>query len=542
MKISLEKDIGQKILLAFRGKDHLPGSTLEAIHLYRPGGFTLFRSENITSPAQVRQLTQSLQQIAQMEGLPPFLIACDQEGGQLMAIGEGTTCLPGNMALGAAGSQELAYQAGMVLGCELAALGINVNYAPCCDVNSNPYNPVIGTRSFGEDPHSVAALASAMIAGIQACGVAATAKHFPGHGDTSQDSHYSLPSIPHSLERLRQVELPPFMRAAQSGVRLVMSAHLALPSLIGRDDLPATLSPDILKGLLRRNLDFQGVILSDAMDMKAIRQGGSLGEEAVQAVAAGVDLLLLTTDQADHRRVVQSLLNAFRTGLLDTAEVSTSLARIRALKQWLAEGPPQPDLSLVGCAQHRAIAAEIATRSVTLVRDKVHLLPLKLESDHRLAIVLPKPVDLTPADTSSYIVHSLPQVMRTFHDSVDDFILPHNPHDQDIVPLLQQIQGYHAVIIGTLNAYEQTGQANLVQAVLGTGIPTIVVGMRMPSDLIAFPQASTYLCTYSLLEPSMLALAKVLFGRFAPLGHLPVSIPGLYPQGHGETFGGLAGR
>ncbi|HEX7432067.1 MAG TPA: glycoside hydrolase family 3 N-terminal domain-containing protein, partial [Anaerolineaceae bacterium] len=216
--------IGQKILLAFKGKKPTPGITA-ALQKYRPAGLTLFRSLNINNPAQVRALTGALQQLAQDFDLPPLLIATDQEGGQLMAIGKGTTPLPGNMALGATGSTELARRAGEVLGSELAAMGINVNYAPSCDVNINPHNPVIGTRSFGEKPDQVASLAAAIINGMQSQGVAAVAKHFPGHGDTAADSHHGLLSVPHDLDRLQQVEFPPFRAAVEAGVKLVMSAH-----------------------------------------------------------------------------------------------------------------------------------------------------------------------------------------------------------------------------------------------------------------------------------------------------------------------------
>ncbi len=235
-----------------------------------------------------------------------------------MAVGEGTTQLPGNMALGATGSAELARKAGEVLGQELAAMGINVNYAPSCDVNINPQNPVIGIRSFGENPEDVARLAGAMIEGIQSQGVAATAKHFPGHGDTAGDSHHGLPSVPHNIERLEQVEFPPFRAAIDADVKLMMTAHLALPALDGPDAPPATLSRRILHGLLREELGFEGVIVTDAMDMGAIRQGKALGEDAVRAVAAGADLLLLTSNPDDQRCVYESLLKlppAWQIGL-----------------------------------------------------------------------------------------------------------------------------------------------------------------------------------------------------------------------------------
>ena len=530
---SLEQVIGQKILLAFLGKDSLPFPAQEAIRRYKPAGFSLFRALNIDSPAQVLQLTTELQRLALEAGLPLLLIGADQEGGQLMAIGEGATPLPGNLSLGAAGSVDLARQAGEVLGRELAAMGININYAPSCDVNINPLNPVIGTRSFGEDPQQVAGLAAAMIQGIQSCGVAATAKHFPGHGDTSSDSHMGIPVVTHSLERLRRVELPPFSAAIRSGAKLVMASHLALPAVDGREDLPATLSPAILRGLLREELGFQGVIVTDAMDMGAIRQGEALGDEAVRAAKAGADLLLLTAVPEDHHRVRSSLMQASREGSLGREQIERSHQRILTLKTWLAAQPPPPALSVVGCAEHRAVADRIAEASITLVRNDAGLLPLPSTNDLRLAVVLPRPIDLTPADTSSYIIPQLAEALRRYPPGVTEIIVPHEPSQQDIAAVLDQLDRHDLVILGTLNAFTQPGQSDLARAILATGIPTVIVALRMPYDLAAFPQAKTYLCTYSIQEPSLRALARVLFDPVKLHGRLPVTIPGLYPLGFG---------
>jgi beta-N-acetylhexosaminidase len=363
--VNIETSIGQKILLAFAGQAPTP-EIIAALKSYRPGGLTLFRSLNIENPAQVRRLTDDLQRIALDLDLPPLLIGVDQEGGQLMAIGEGTTPLPGNMALGATGSADLARKAGAVLGRELAAMGVNVNYAPSCDVNINPDNPVIGIRSFGENPAEVARLASAMTEGIQSAGVAATAKHFPGHGDTGGDSHHGLPSVPHDLQRLQQVEFPPFRAAIQAGVKLVMTAHLALPALDGPDAPPATLSRRILHELLREELGFTGVTVTDAMDMKAIRQGDGLGEAAVQAAAAGADLLLITSNPKTSAalREPEQAVPQRPVG----TRIHTPIHRAHSVPQALA-GTGFP----AGSKRHRlrtasSGAAEIAERSITLVR------------------------------------------------------------------------------------------------------------------------------------------------------------------------------
>ncbi|HZU21935.1 MAG TPA: glycoside hydrolase family 3 N-terminal domain-containing protein, partial [Terriglobales bacterium] len=266
MALTLEQAAGQRFLLSFKGKERPPEELQAALARQHVGGIVLFRAKNMGTLEQLRELTAALQKTAADAGQPPLLIGADQEGGQLMAIGDATP-FPGNLALGATRSEKLAQRVGQALGRELAAVGINIDFAPVCDVNINPANPVVGTRSFGEDPKLVGRLAAAMVKGLQSAGVAATAKHFPGHGDTGSDSHHAAPVLPHDLKRVRRVELPPFQAAIDAGAKLVMTAHIVLPALNGGTDTPATLSPQILKGLLRKKLGFDGVIVTDAMDM-----------------------------------------------------------------------------------------------------------------------------------------------------------------------------------------------------------------------------------------------------------------------------------
>ena len=270
------------------------------------------------------------------------------------------------------------------------------------------------------------------------------------------------------------------------------------------------------------------MIVTDAMDMHAIRQGEFLGEDAVRAVNAGADLLLLTSDPGDQERVHRALIQAAQDNALDVDEIHASANRIATLKDWISKHITSPDLSTIGCLEHQKVADEIAVQSITLVRDQDNLLPLHLNSDQRIAVVIPKPQDLTPADTSSYIVPALASSLRAYHQNLDEFIVPYAPAEKDISAVVQQLKQYDLIIVGTLNAYNQPGQQTLVQEILKTGIPTVVVALRLPYDLAAFPEAPTYVCTYSILEPSMRALAKAVFGHGEIKGHLPVAIPGLY--------------
>jgi len=527
--MELDRAVGQKLMVAFVGTEPDEG-ILKAVREWGVGGITLFRALNVESPAQVRRLTTALQAAAAEAGQPPLLIAADQEGGQLVAIG-GTTPLPGNMALGATGSADLARRAGEVLGRELAAMGVNVNYAPVCDVNSNPRNPVIGVRSFGEDPAEVARLGAAMVEGLQSAGVAATAKHFPGHGDTEADSHFDLPVVHHDRERLERVEWVPFRAAVQAGVRLVMTTHVAFPRLNDGLPLPSTLSPSLLRGVLRREMGFGGVVISDAMDMAALGQKDDLVVDGIAAVRAGVDLLLLDADVAVQRAVRAGLLRAAERRLLDPTDVVGSAERVLTLKRWLA-GQPQPPLEVVGCAEHLALAGEIGARSVTLVRDEAALLPLRLSPDARLAAVVVRPADLTPADTSSYVTCRLAEALRRYHPAVDEFVLPHAPAEEDVAALREQAGRYDLFIVGTVNGFQEPRQAAVVRALLEEGARVIAVALRLPYDLLAYPDVPTYLCTYSIHEPSMDGLARGLWGEIPFRGRLPVSIPGMYPLGH----------
>lgn len=524
MALTLEQAAGQKFLLSFVGKEKPPKELLEIFRRHHVGGVVLFRHKNMGSLAEVRALTALLQKVAGESRQTPLLIAADQEGGQLMAVGEATP-FPGNMALGATRSPRLAYRVGRALGRELAALGINVNFAPVCDVNNNPRNPVIGTRSFGEDPRLVASLSAAFIRGLQSSGVAATAKHFPGHGDTSSDSHRGAPILRHDLKRIRSVELVPFRAAIRAHVGLVMTAHIIMPALNGNaPDLPATLSPDVLRSVLRKQLGFKGVIVSDALDMHALEQGEAYIGETLAAAAAGNDLLLFNHELARFQPAYENLLQAARRRLISANEMQASARRILALKKW-TQRVSQPPIAAIGCQEHRRLAEEVAQKSITLVRNRAGVLPLWLSADKKIAVVTPRPQDLTPADTSSYIKPELAGAVRRYHEQVSDFSVGLDPASSEIEDLTRKLADYDVVIMGTINAIDHPGQARLVNRILKKSPLAITVALRMPYDVAAYPSVSTYLCTYSVLPTSMEALAAAIFGRIPFRGQLPTTIP-----------------
>jgi beta-N-acetylhexosaminidase len=525
------------LMLAFLGRQ-LPPEMAARLRDAPAAGVTLFRHHNVDSPAQVRDLTASLQDAASEGGWAsekePILVAADQEGGQLQGLGNDLTPFAGNMALGAVGDEALAERVARAMGSELRAVGVNVSYSPCCDVATNPSNPAIGIRSFGDDPGEVARLAAATVRGMRASGVAATAKHFPGLGDIGADSHEALDTLPHDRTRLDQVELPPFRAAISAGVDLVMSAHVGVPALTGDPMLPATLARHVMHDLLRGELGFRGLSITDALDMGALAQGGGQAHAVVAAVKAGVDLLLCAADEGARQRIEAALREPESAGAFHAKALQASLDRQRALRRWLG-GFDRPDLDVVASPVHLALARELARRSITVVRDSAGLIPLRLPAGARVAAIMPAPRDLTPADTSSTVQPMLADAVRQRHAEVDEFVVRHPPTDAEIAGLRARATAgdFDLLLIGTISASLDTQQARLVRALLSTGVPTITVALRTPWDLAGYPDAATHVCTYGILRPSLDALVDVLWGDAPGVGRLPVGIEGLYPRGHG---------
>jgi beta-N-acetylhexosaminidase len=520
-----------RVMLAFEG-ERLPGWLRRRLREGPAAGVTLFHHANVRSPAQVRELTDEIRAAA-LGDLPP-LVAADQEGGQLNALGEGTTPFPGNMALGATGDEHLAERVGRAVGRELRALGVTVNYAPCLDVATNPANPALGVRSFGADPDLVGRLGAAFVRGVRSAGVAATAKHFPGGGDAARDTHHGLASLAHAPERFAAVELVPFRAAVEAGADVVMSGHFAAPALTGSPTLPATLSAAVMSRLLRRDLGFHGVSITDALDMGALGQGEALLIEVVAAVRAGVDLLLCAPDRRALRRIEDGLRRAAERGLFEPAGLRRSGDRVTRLRRRLG-AVAAPGLEVVGCRDHQALAREVAERAITLVRNEVAILPIEArrEGGLRVVAVMPAPRDLTPADTSSTVPAGLAAALRRRFASVREVVTSNPPTDDEIAAVRELAPGHDLVVVGTMNAAAGDGQASFVAALLGGETPVVTVALRTPYDLAAYPAAATHVCTYSILPPSLEALADALVGAIPFRGRLPAAVPGLHAAGHG---------
>lgn len=303
--------------------------------------------------------------------------------------------------------------------------------------------------------------------------------------------------------------------------------HYSVPSITGRPDLPTSVSSEAIDGLLRRALGFEGVVITDALDMEALPQGVGQVVDAVAALKGGVDLLLTTPDPDARERLRTGLDLAVSRGLLDPASLGASATRVDALRRRVGEHP-RPGREVVGSTEHLRLANEVARQSVTLVRNHDHILPLR--PDGSLLAVMPRPSDLTPADTSSTVPPLLGRALRRHHPDVAEITTEAVPTPADIAGVRAAVAEADCVVVGTISAGREQGQ--LVEAISASGQPAVTVALRTPFDLAVYPAASTHLCTYSVLAPSMEALADVLFGKAEARGSLPAAVPGLHPRGH----------
>ncbi|WP_213422644.1 glycoside hydrolase family 3 protein [Bhargavaea massiliensis] len=546
-QMTMEEKVGQMLMPDFRnwkGKnvtEMLP-EIERLVKDYHIGGVILFR-ENVVTTEQTTRLADAYQAASEKYGM---FLTIDQEGGIVTRLQSGTD-MPGNMALGATRSEKLAYDTGRVIGEELASLGINFDLAPVLDVNNNPDNPVIGVRSFGEDPELVASLGTAYVKGLQDTGTAATAKHFPGHGDTAVDSHLGLPEVPHDKERLMEVELYPFQRAMDEGIDAIMTAHVTFPKIddtkvISKKDgseihVPATLSHKVLTGLMREEMGYDGLIITDALNMQAIADHFGPVDAVIKAIQAGTDIVLMPVGL---ETVAEGVYGAVRSGDISEERIEASVKRILTLKLErgiLKEESPKPidekianALEVVGSDEHKAVEREVAERSVTLVKNQ-DILPLAPNADDQIIVV------------GNTYIDDLYNAVKAKHANTV-LIKASAPLTE---AQLDQVREAKAVIAGTVTSTVSqrsatSAQMRMVnQLIAETETPVIGVGIRNPYDIMAYPNTDAYLAQYSFRTASFKATAAILFGEVAPSGTLPITIPGaeggvLYGFGHGLTY------
>ncbi|HEY3366849.1 MAG TPA: beta-N-acetylhexosaminidase [Symbiobacteriaceae bacterium] len=515
--MDLTTHAGKLVMAGFQGTT-VPAEFARQVREDGLSGIILF-SRNLANPAQIRQLTTDLQALSD-DGLP-LLISTDQEGGIVARLtGIAGTAFPGNMALGATRSADLTHAAALATGRELLALGVNFNLAPVLDVNNNPQNPVIGVRSYGEDPRLVAELGAAAIRGYQDAGILACGKHFPGHGDTAVDSHLALPTVAHDTPRLDAMELVPFQAAVAAGAGAIMTAHVVFPAYEPEPNRPATLSQPVLTGLLRERLGFDGLIITDCMEMKAIADGFGTVSAVVEAVKAGADLVLVSHTAGVQTAAVAALRAAIASGEIPAARVAEALARIQAARERAAR-VAQPPLTMVGAPEHAALAARIAGAAVTVVRDSNHLLPLAPEG---LGVVVCRSATMTLAEEANAAQPALADAIRTLLPGAPMLVVDREPSAAQIAAARELAARSRAMVVGTFSADRWRAQADLVAAVLAANSRTAVVAQRSPYDLRVLPGAGTYLVTYEDRAGVSEAAVRILLGQQPATGRLPVTI------------------
>ncbi|WRZ96111.1 glycoside hydrolase family 3 protein [Streptomyces sp. NBC_01007] len=516
----------------------------ELIAKYRVGGIIYFAwAHNTRDPHQIAELSNGIQRasLEQPRGLP-LLISTDQEHGIVARVGKPATLFPGAMALGAGGSRADARTVGRISGAELRAIGISQDYSPDADVNVNPANPVIGVRSFGADPDAVAGLVAAEVKGYQSSGVAATAKHFPGHGDTAVDSHFGFPVITHSRELWSALDAVPFRAAIRAGIDSIMTAHIMVPALDPAGD-PATLSHPILTGILRGELGYDGVVVTDSLGMEGVRTKYGDDRVPVLALKAGVDQLL---NPPDLSVAWNAVLNAVRGGELTEARLDESILRVLRLKakHGLLSDPYVCDAGVdrvVGIPAHLRAADRIAERTTTLLVNEEGLLPLSRLRTPRVLVVGADPASPSLSDGPPTTV--LAGALTELGFTATALSTGTAPSAATITKAVTAAAGADAVVSLTYNLTATGSQKILVERLLATGVPVTAVAIRNPYDVALLPGVGACLASYSWTDVEVRAAARVIAGRVDPRGRLPVAVQRaddpaqvLYPIGYGLTY------
>ncbi len=559
-KMTLEEKIGQMIMPWARIK-YMNTSSPDYLLLrdemrkYHVGGFgvtvfvdgsSLIKSE----PFEAAMLTNGLQHDSKY----PLLFGADMERGLSMRL-QGATNFPPAMAFGAAGDKQLAHRFGQISAEEARAVGIQWNWFPVADVNSNPANPIINTRSFGEDPQLVSSMLSAYIEGARSSGLLTTVKHFPGHGDTDTDSHLTLARVNASVDRLNQVELVPFRAAIAAGVDSVMLAHITVPSIEPDPNKPASISSNVVTGLLKGQLGFKGLVITDALDMGALTRvfTGTPAQisaaEAVAAIQAGNDMVIIP---ADLDGAYNGLLQAVRTGTISEKRVDESVLKILRIKASVGlDRDRYVDLNKVADAiakpANMIASQEIADRAVTLVEDKNHLVPFAKSAataPSGMVAVVFRDSASSPEGTHLFAQQLRQRVPDAAIFTVDDSTAAYMSADvlaavaaaKQVIAVAEAVPAARRITKGQTggSATLDQGSSNLLgNIVKAAADKTIVVAFGNPYLGAQVPGIETYLCTFSDTTDSATSLIKALFGENPIHGHLPVTIPNIAVRGAG---------
>ena len=499
--------VGQRIMAGFPGTE-IDEAFAALVREYKIGNVILFR-RNVESREQLSRLCAELRALIVAEtGVEP-LIAIDQEGGVVTRLSDDMLNTPGAMALAAAGG-DAPYRAGILTARELSSCGINFNLAPVLDVNSNPANPVIGVRSFGDDPERAPALALEFLRGTLAGGVMACGKHFPGHGDTAVDSHLGLPLVEKTREMLGKCELLPFRRAMAAGIPAIMTSHVLFPEL-EPEKLPATMSRRILTGLLREELGFGGVIISDCMEMDAIAKFYGTVEGATASIAAGADIVCISHTAALASETAERLYAALESGKLPDAEFEAALGRIAEAKRRFAVLHDQSGTT----AEDAQAVREMLARSFTLLHGPMPDLgekPFFIGSGPVRASLVSSHVRETPP-FATYMANTL---------GGDALVTADEPDDAEIARAVQAAAESSCIVLGTYNAHLKPGQLALMKALGALGKPMVVAALRNPYDLLSLPDGAAGIAVWEYTIRALETLAPFLAKKREFTGRMPL--------------------
>ncbi len=506
--MTLEQKVAQMFMVSFFGEE-LTQIERQFLRDIQPGAVVMF-GKNIESPEQVTRLTNDYQQTIIDGGGIPLLIAVDQEGGRIQHLQEGFTRFPLPMLWTATQNTDLAYQVGEAMATEMRAVGVNMNLAPIADLNTNVDNPIIGTRSFGSEVELVNPILTHFIHGLQDNGVVATAKHFPGHGDTESDSHIELPVINHSLDRLRAVELLPFQSAVDANVGVTMVSHIWFTEL-DTEPIPASLSPRVINQLLRDEMSYDGVIMTDALDMDAIDTMYTAGGSAIQAILAGNDLIAIGAHvgTATIETAINDVVEAVNDGRLDEAQIDRSVSRILQLKRdyGIFEWQPLDPFTVserLNLELHDTLVTQLFEQGVTVVGGD----------------------DLLPAQGQVAVIYlaTRPRIIEECSGFDGDVVyvgVSATPTDDESAWALSASVNADTVIVFTQNTIDNPQQRALVNALPPE--KTVVAALWNTSDMLMFPDVAGYILGYSPMLRATAVMCDIVVGRQSAMGTLPIT-------------------
>ncbi|MCX7655985.1 MAG: hypothetical protein N2Z76_05630 [Treponemataceae bacterium] len=529
-RMSLEEKAGQLVMQDFVGRWEIPSEVVEGLADGSIGSILYFSGCNVIDSAQLRRLTEKVQEAALSGTLKiPAFVAIDQEGGQLAPITSGVSIHPGNMALAAIAENEApgyAEKVGEITGKELASIGITCCFAPVVDLCEEEGLPVKDNRYFGSNPQKAAQLGKAFVRGLQKQGIMACAKHFPGQRNVDIDSHFELDVVPYTYERLKEREWVPFQAVIQEGVAMMMTLHASYPSL-DSSGLPATLSSVILHEYLRKKLGYQGIIISDDIQMKPIKDTYGIDGALIRAIQAGVDIVIVSAGVRDAHRIIAE---GVRKGHIEESRFNESVLRVlQAKEQWIQKKVPTEEERKKVCAipEHLRIVQETADKSITLIKNS--LLPLSSAPGNRIVVLRPPMGRLVMSDNTNFYTHSFKEIFQEYfpEQKVIEYSFGLEPNETEILGAQDWAFMADHVILCTYNAYQFRKQLDLLKAVqvFAQKEKLITIVLRSPEDIVEVaPLVDTLILTYGVAECSLRAAARLIKGNITPQGALPVGV------------------